>query len=169
MASMLALVGLVPQLNKEGKVISMSKLLKEGTKIRMKRTVGVILASTVTDNFEAGSIGEIIGEHNGYHEATDTTWYNVKFEKGTEILPEVWFEVIEEPKEECDCDKCKKCCDDVELPESHGVELTIKYDGDNLIIGNDNVDLRDLSDNETSILYNTVDTLYRLLGVDLDD
>lgn len=147
----------------------MSKLLKEGTKIRMKRTVGVILASTVTDNFEAGSIGEIIGEPNGYHEATDTTWYNVKFKKGTEILPEVWFEVIEEPKEECDCDKCEKCYDDVELPENHGVELTIKYDGDNLEISGGDIDLRELSDHELPILYNTVDTLYKLLGVGLDD
>lgn len=147
----------------------MGKLLEKGTKVKMKETVGVMLASLVTNNFEAGSIGEIIGEHNGYHEATDTTWYNVKFEKGTEILPEVWFEVIEEPKEECDCDKCEKCCDDVELPENHGVELTIKYDGDNLEISGGDIDLRELSDHELPILYNTVDTLYKLLGVGLDD
>ena len=150
-------------------VISMGKKKKKGTKVKMKETVGVMLASLVTNNFEVGTVGEIIEEHNGYHEVTDATWYNVKFEKGTEILPEVWFEVIEEPKEECDCDKCEKCCDDVELPENHGVELTIKYDGDNLEISGGDIDLRELSDHELPILYNTVDTLYKLLGVGLDD
>lgn len=150
----------------------MAKILKKGTKVEMKESVGVMLASMVTDVFKVGSVGEIVYEYKSHHIEPDVKWYKVKFEKGVEILPDAWFEVIQEPKkstDKCECDKCGKGRDDVALPENRGVELTIKFDGDNLIIGNDNVDLRELSDNETSILYNTVDTLYRLLGVDLDD
>ena len=146
----------------------MGKILEKGTKVKMIESVGVALASMITNNFEVGSVGEIIKKH---HDSEETSaWYEVQFENGTEIIPEVWFTVVEEPKEECDCNECEKCCDDIELPENDGVELKIKYNGDDLeVVGDDGINLKELSEKEVFILYNTVDTLYRLLGVDLDD
>lgn len=52
-----------------------------------------------------------------------------------------------------------------------GVEITIKYDGNTLDIevDDDDFDFDDIDDNGVAMLYNTVDTLYRVLGVEVDD
>ena len=52
-----------------------------------------------------------------------------------------------------------------------GIEITIKYDGNTLDVevDDDDFDFDDIDDNGVAMLYNTVDTLYRVLGVEVDD
>lgn len=126
----------------------------------------------------------------------DTTWYEcVGLKCGkTEILPDTWFNVVEdakdkeEHKEEAldelidaltnlfdDISELKDEfnthhedgeCEDTETQEYDDIELTIKYDGDSIKfeLDDENFDIEKV-DVDYCTLYNTVDTLYRLLGL----
>lgn len=127
----------------------------------------------------------------------DTTWYEcVGLKCGkTEILPDDWFNVVEDAKDkeehkeetldelidalanvllndtfgvkDDDTEYCEDDdCEDTDSPEYDGIELTIKYDGDSIGFKHDseNFDIEKV-DVDYCTLYNTVDTLYRLLGL----
>lgn len=125
----------------------------------------------------------------------DTTWYEcVGLKCGkTEILPDTWFNVVEDAKDKeehkevaldelidalsnlfddilelKDDDTCHEDddCEDTDSPEYDGIELTIKYDGDSIEfkLDDENFDIEKV-DVDYCTLYNTVDTLYRLLGL----
>lgn len=152
------------------------KNLVKGTKVKMLNKSAVVLASMIGD-FEPNQVGVI--EDFAHNDFTGHPWYNVSFGDGiVETVPLEWFEVLEEDSVKLDKDNAKKLSEitgdkfkegnKVELPENDGVELTIKYDGDILSINGEDVDLSELYENEHWMIMNTVDTLYRLLGINID-
>lgn len=152
------------------------KNLVKGTKVKMLNKDVVVLASMI-GNFEPNQVGVIKGfAHNDF---TGHPWYNVSFGDGiVETVPLEWFEVLEEDIVKLDKDNAKELSEitgdkfkeenKVELPENDGIELTIKYDGDTLSINGEDIDLSELCENEHWMIMNTVDTLYRLLGINID-
>lgn len=153
----------------------MTNLVK-GTKVKMLNNDVVNLAS-IFGNFKPNQVGVIKSfAHNDF---TGHPWYNVSFSDGIiETIPLEWFEVLKEDSVKLDKDTAKELSeitgdefkegDKVELPENNGVELTIKYDGDTLSINGEDIDLSKLCENEHWMIMNTVDTLYRLLGININ-
>lgn len=134
--------------------------LKKGTKVKVLDTQTVRFALGLGEAlddwkpFKIGEVGVIVGFESSSVVGTD--WYKVKFESsGEEITsPSNWFEVVEEPEE-------KK-----EGQTSGGKVLTITYDELNQEWNFDsNAELNEDLEVDPYILDNTVDTLFRLLGL----
>lgn len=151
------------------------KKLEKGTKIKMLDNDVVALASLIGE-FETNQVGVI--DSFSHNDMTGGTWYNVSFGDGIiETLPVSWFVVLDKNTVELDKDTAKELTDitgdnfkegdEVELPENDGVELTIKYNGESLSINGEGVDLSKLNENEHWMIMNTVDSLYRLVGLDI--
>lgn len=154
----------------------MEKVLAKGTKVEMIERMDVVIASEF-GSFKVGEIGTI-KECKGHIFNDDSLWYNVEFAKGDDVVPEVWFKVVEDTTVKLDKDTAEELSkvtgekieadDEVEVVTNVGATLTIQYDGDNLSIDSD-VDMDDLSEKEVNMLYGIVDNLYSLLGIGVDD
>lgn len=164
----------------------MAKILEKGTKVKVRETIGSMLASmSGVGYFEIGEIGTI-KEFNTQLDGVD--WYKVEFKKGENLMPDKWLDVVDELKEEelqDAIDKAQKAvrecldiigacdgdCDaDIELPENHGDIVTIQYNGDSLEItvtteDGDIIEMEDPTDKEVDITFSLVNALYNVLGI----
>lgn len=137
------------------------KFLNEGTKVKMKDMSMVELAS-IFGCFEIGEEGIVKGLHKE-DKACNTNWYKVKFEGGIEIIPDVWFEVVDEPTE---AEPVKR---NLMTIRDCGFELVIRYDGNGFDFECDKDMKEDVTDKEAAILCDLVHALYTMLGLDIDD
>lgn len=136
--------------------------LEKGTKVKVRETIGTMLAKmSGVGYFDFDEIG-IIKEFKTQLDGVD--WYKVEFKKGEELMPDQWLDVVEE-------DKCNECCDtEIELPENHGDIVTIQYNGDSLEItvtteDGDIIEMEDPTDKEVDITFSLVNALYNVLGI----
>lgn len=142
------------------------KILNEGTKVKMKDTPVVGFAS-IFGCFEIGDEGivkephEVAKDSNGGR--IPANWYKVEFKKGTEIIPDVWFEVVDEPV----TTKAEEVAE--KESEDNGFELVIRYDGNGFDFECDKDMKEDVTDKEAAILCDLVHALYTMLGLDIDD
>lgn len=134
--------------------------LKKGTKVKVLDTqavrfaLGLGEALDAWEPFKIGEVGVIVGLDSTSVAGGD--WYKVKFESSGEevIFPSNWFEVVEEPEEK------------EEGQASEGKVLTITYDELNQEWNFDSsAELNEDLEVDPYILDNTVDTLFRLLGL----
>lgn len=138
--------------NETTKILAERGLIKIGS-------VGVVI----------NEAGQIFGDKAYLVEFEDKSVFN----DGQAYVYGSWLEPFELPKKSFDVktglkDILSPTIDDI---ENKGVEITIKYDGNTLDveIDDDYFDFDDIDDNGVAMLYNTVDTLYRVLGVEVDD
>lgn len=134
--------------------------LEKGTKVKVLDAQGIRFALDLGEDlsgwkpFKIGEVGVIVGFESSSVVGTD--WYKVKFESsGEEVtLPSNWFEVVKEPEEK------------EEGQASEGKVLTITYDELNQEWNFDSsAELNEDLEVDPYILDNTVDTLFRLLGL----
>ena len=134
--------------------------LEKGTKVKVLDTQVVRFALGLGEAlggwgpFKVGEVGVVVCLESTSVVGTD--WYKVKFESsGEEVaLPSDWFDVVEEPEEK------------EEGQASEGKVLTITYDELNQEWNFDSsAELSEDLEVDPYILDNTVDTLFRLLGL----
>lgn len=113
----------------------------------------------LSGEFKIGDKG-VVKDYIGYRSGTH--WYYVVFEDKLLGFPHTWLELVDEPvKRE---EEIKHNIDD-EFDDNDGVEITIKFNGDEVTIGS-NIPIY-IDDEKAEVAFPLIEALYKLLEVEV--